>query len=119
MRLPFSVIADRVSSKAGAHALEMASALKNRARVGMGLVYKTSFDKAKPHQRGRGARIGLEASLRSSRDPRKLQPAGPDGRTTRPRNASRVAQASDVLQIPAFLCRQTDSAERCARDGGV
>jgi 2-dehydro-3-deoxyphosphooctonate aldolase (KDO 8-P synthase) len=87
----------------------MASALKEMTRrLGIGLVYKTSFDKAN-RTSGKSARgIGLDAALpifaeiRSSLD----LPVLTDVHEIE--HCAIAAQAVDVLQIPAFLCRQTD-----------
>jgi 2-dehydro-3-deoxyphosphooctonate aldolase (KDO 8-P synthase) len=92
-----------------AHALEMASALKEIAgRVGIGLVYKTSFDKANRTSAGSARGVGLKAALpvfAEIRDTLKL-PVLTD--VHEPDQCAALAEAVDILQIPAFLCRQTD-----------
>jgi 2-dehydro-3-deoxyphosphooctonate aldolase (KDO 8-P synthase) len=118
--LPLALIAGPCQLESRAHALEMASALKEiTARVGISLVYKTSFDKAN-RTSARGARgLGLEASLpifaeiRSSLGLPVLTDVHEIGQ------CARVAQAVDVLQIPAFLCRQTDLLVAAAETGRV
>ncbi|HWV54871.1 3-deoxy-8-phosphooctulonate synthase [Pseudorhodoplanes sp.] len=116
--LPLALIAGPCQLESRAHALEMASALKEMAhRIGIGLIYKTSFDKAN-RTSGKSARgIGLEAALpifaeiRSSLDLPVL---------TDVHDAAQcpvAAQAVDVLQIPAFLCRQTDLLVAAAQTG--
>jgi 2-dehydro-3-deoxyphosphooctonate aldolase (KDO 8-P synthase) len=87
----------------------MASALKEiAARVGIGLVYKTSFDKANRTSARSARGLGLDAAIpifAEIRDSLKL-PVLTDVHEAE--QCARTAQAVDVLQIPAFLCRQTD-----------
>ena len=118
--LPLALIAGPCQLESRAHALEMASALKEiAARVGIGLVYKTSFDKAN-RTSGKSARgIGLDAALpifAEIREKLKL-PVLTDVHDAA--QCARVAQAVDVLQIPAFLCRQTDLLVAAAKTGRV
>jgi 2-dehydro-3-deoxyphosphooctonate aldolase (KDO 8-P synthase) len=118
--LPLALIAGPCQLESRAHALEMASALKEiAAKVGIGLVYKTSFDKAN-RTSGKSARgIGLDAALpifAEIRDTLKL-PVLTDVHDAE--QCARVAQAVDVLQIPAFLCRQTDLLVAAAKTGRV
>jgi 2-dehydro-3-deoxyphosphooctonate aldolase (KDO 8-P synthase) len=106
---PFALIAGPCQIESRAHALEMASALKEIAtKLGIGLIYKSSFDKANrtsvSTQRGLGLDIGLEV-LAEVREKTGL-PVLTD--VHEPEQCARAAQAVDVLQIPAFLCRQTD-----------
>ena len=118
--LPLALIAGPCQLESRAHALEMAAALKEiAAKVGIGLVYKTSFDKAN-RTSGKSARgIGLDAALpifAEIRDKLKL-PVLTDVHDAA--QCARVAQAVDVLQIPAFLCRQTDLLVAAAKTGRV
>ena len=118
--LPLALIAGPCQLESRAHALEMAAALKEIAgRVGIGLVYKTSFDKAN-RTSGQSARgIGLDAALpifAEIRDALKI-PVLTDVHDAE--QCARVAQAVDVLQIPAFLCRQTDLLIAAAKTGKV
>jgi 2-dehydro-3-deoxyphosphooctonate aldolase (KDO 8-P synthase) len=96
----------------------MASALKEIAgRLGIGLVYKTSYDKAN-RTSAKGARgIGLEASLPIFAEIRTSLglPVLTDVHDAA--QCARVAQAVDILQIPAFLCRQTDLLVAAAQTG--
>lgn len=116
--LPLALIAGPCQLESRAHALEMASALKEIAgRLGIGLVYKTSFDKAN-RTSGKAARgIGLDAALpifaeiRSSLGLPVLTDVHEIGQ------CAIAAQAVDVLQIPAFLCRQTDLLIAAAKTG--
>ncbi|MEX2036352.1 MAG: 3-deoxy-8-phosphooctulonate synthase [Xanthobacteraceae bacterium] len=116
--LPLSLIAGPCALESRAHALEMASALKEiAARVGIGLVYKTSFDKAN-RTSGKSARgLGLEQALPIFADIRETLgvPVLTDVHVSV--QCARVAEAVDVLQIPAFLCRQTDLLVAAAETG--
>ena len=107
--LPLALIAGPCQMESRAHALEMASALKEIAgRVGIGLVYKTSFDKANRTSAGSARGVGLKAALpvfAEIRDTLKL-PVLTD--VHEPDQCAALAEAVDILQIPAFLCRQTD-----------
>jgi len=116
--LPLALIAGPCQLESRAHALEMASALKEMAgRLGIGLVYKTSFDKAN-RTSGKAARgIGLDAALpvfaeiRASLGLPVLTDVHEIGQ------CAIAAQAVDILQIPAFLCRQTDLLVAAAKTG--
>ena len=119
--LPLALIAGPCALESRAHALEMAAALKEiAARVGIGLVYKTSFDKANRTSRQERARHRARrgaADLR--RNPRHARHAGAHRRARAPSNARASREAVDVLQIPAFLCRQTDLLVAAAKTGKV
>jgi 2-dehydro-3-deoxyphosphooctonate aldolase (KDO 8-P synthase) len=119
-KLPLSLIAGPCALESRAHALEMAAALKEIAgRVGIGLVYKTSFDKANRTSVKSARGIGLDAALSifaEIRDTLKI-PVLTDVHDVE--QCARVASAVDVLQIPAFLCRQTDLLVAAAKTGKV
>jgi len=118
--LPLSVIAGPCQLESRAHALDVASALKEiAARLGIGLVYKTSFDKANRTSASAARGIGLEKALpifAEIRDSLGL-PVLTDVHDAA--QCADVAQAVDVLQIPAFLCRQTDLLLAAAATGKV
>ena len=118
--LPLALIAGPCQMESRAHALEMASALKEiAARLGIGLVYKTSFDKAN-RTSAKGVRgIGLEASLPIFAEIKSSLglPVLTDVHDAA--QCERVAEVVDVLQIPAFLCRQTDLLIAAAQTGRV
>jgi 2-dehydro-3-deoxyphosphooctonate aldolase (KDO 8-P synthase) len=118
--LPLALIAGPCVLESRAHALEMAAALKEiAARVGIGLVYKTSFDKANRTSVKSARGIGLDAALpilAEIRDTLKI-PVLTDVHDAE--QCARVALAVDVLQIPAFLCRQTDLLIAAAKTGRV
>ncbi len=118
--LPFTLIAGPCALESREHAFEMATALKEIAgRLDIGFVYKTSFDKAN-RTSARGARgLGLEAALPIFAE-LKLRlgiPVLTD--VHEPDQCAYVAEAVDVLQIPAFLCRQTDLLVAAAKTGRV
>src|SRR5213080_3580653 len=116
--LPLILIAGPCALESREHALEMASALKEIAgRVGIGLVYKTSFDKAN-RTSGQSARgIGLNAALPIFAEIRETLKLPVLTDVHEPAQCAQVAQAVDVLQIPAFLCRQTDLLVAAAATG--
>jgi 2-dehydro-3-deoxyphosphooctonate aldolase (KDO 8-P synthase) len=100
------------------HALMMARELKAiTSRVGLDFVYKSSFDKANrsSHEsfRGLGLKAGLDA-LRSVKEEMNV-PVVTDVHDIS--QVESVAEVVDVLQIPAFLCRQTDLIEAACRSG--
>ncbi len=117
--LPLALIAGPCQLESRAHALEMAAALKEIAgRVGIGLVYKTSFDKANRTSSKAKRGIGLDAALPIFAEIRTLKiPVLTDVHDAA--QCARVAPAVDVLQIPAFLCRQTDLLIAAAKTGKV
>ena len=118
--LPLALIAGPCALESRAHALEMATALKEIvARVGVGLVYKTSFDKANRTSAKSSRGIGLEAALpifAEIRDSLAI-PVLTDVHDAA--QCARIATAVDVLQIPAFLSRQTDLLVAAANTGKV
>ena len=116
--LPLALIAGPCVLESRAHALEMASALKEiAARLKIGLVYKTSFDKANRTSRDSARGMGLAQALPIFAEIReKLQlPVLTDVHEVA--QCAQVATAVDVLQIPAFLCRQTDLLIAAAQTG--
>jgi 2-dehydro-3-deoxyphosphooctonate aldolase (KDO 8-P synthase) len=101
-----------------AHALEIASALKEIAtRLGIGLVYKTSFDKANRTSLSAKRGVGLEEALPVFAEIRESLGLPVVTDVHEAAQCARVAEAVDVLQIPAFLCRQTDLLVAAARTG--
>ena len=119
-QLPLALIAGPCALESRQHAFEMASALKDIAgRLGIGFVYKTSFDKANRTSVQSRRGIGLDAALPIFADIRRNLgiPVLTDVHETS--QCEPVAQVVDVLQIPAFLCRQTDLLVAAARTGRV
>src|SRR6476659_8603335 len=118
--LPLALIAGPCALESRSHALEMASALKEIARkIGIGFVYKTSFDKANRTSAKSNRGIGLDGALPIFADIRQRfgVPVLTDVHETA--QCARVAEVADVLQIPAFLCRQTDLLVAAAATGRV
>jgi 2-dehydro-3-deoxyphosphooctonate aldolase (KDO 8-P synthase) len=116
--LPIALIAGPCALESRAHALEMAAALKEiAARVGIGLVYKTSFDKANRTSAASARGIGLKQALPIFADIREQLGLPVLTDVHEPAQCAVVAEAVDVLQIPAFLCRQTDLLVAAAKTG--
>src|SRR6516162_1216424 len=116
--LPLALIAGPCALESRAHALEMASALREIAgRLGLGFVYKTSFDKAN-RTSGRSARgLGLAAALPVFAEIRETLDLPVLTDVHESDQCAAVAEVVDVLQIPAFLCRQTDLLIAAAKTG--
>jgi 2-dehydro-3-deoxyphosphooctonate aldolase (KDO 8-P synthase) len=116
--LPLALIAGPCALESRAHAIEMASALKEiAARLGIGLVYKTSFDKAN-RTSAKGARgLGLAAALPIFAEIREKLAIPVLTDVHDAAQCALAAAAVDVLQIPAFLCRQTDLLIAAAATG--
>ena len=115
-----SLIAGPCALESRAHALEMSHALKEMAsRAGMGLVYKTSFDKANRTSATSGRGIGLELALPIFAEIRASVGVPVLTDVHERDQCAPVAEAVDVLQIPAMLSRQTDLLVAAARTGRV
>ena len=118
--LPLSIIAGPCQLESRAHALEMASALKEIAdEAGVGLIYKTSFDKANRTSASAARGLGLELAAPIFAEIRETYGLPILTDVHERDQCAAVAQAVDVLQIPAFLCRQTDLLVAAARTGKV
>jgi 2-dehydro-3-deoxyphosphooctonate aldolase (KDO 8-P synthase) len=116
--LPMALIAGPCALESRAHALEMATALKEiAARVGIGLVYKTSFDKANRTSANSARGIGLEQALPIFSEIRDKLKVSVLTDVHDAEQCKRAASVVDVLQIPAFLCRQTDLLQAAAKTG--
>lgn len=117
-RLPLALIAGPCALESRAHALEMASALKEiAARRKIPFVYKTSFDKANRTSAKSARGLGLNQSLEIFAEIRERLKVPVLTDVHEPAQCAPVAEAVDVLQIPAFLCRQTDLLVAAARTG--
>jgi 2-dehydro-3-deoxyphosphooctonate aldolase (KDO 8-P synthase) len=117
---PLALIAGPCQLESRQHAFDIAGALKEMAgRLGIGLVYKTSFDKANRTSISGKRGAGLGAALPVFADLRKELglPVLTDIHTEE--QCAVVAEAVDVLQIPAFLSRQTDLLVAAAATGKV
>ena len=117
---PFALFAGPCQMESRAHALEMATALKEIAhRLGLGLVYKTSFDKANRTSLSGRRGIGLDGALPVFAEIRETLGLPVVTDVHEPTQCAEVGKVVDVLQIPAFLCRQTDLLIAAARTGRV
>jgi 2-dehydro-3-deoxyphosphooctonate aldolase (KDO 8-P synthase) len=116
--LPIALFAGPCQMESRGHALEMASALKEiSGRLGIGLVYKTSFDKANRTSLGGKRGIGLDGALPVFAEIREALGIPVVTDVHEAGQCDRLAEVVDVLQIPAFLCRQTDLLVAAARTG--
>ena len=107
--LPLSLIAGPCVLESSAHAFDMAGALKDiTARLGVGFVYKTSFDKANRTSLRSARGIGLDKALAIFADLRERLGVPVLTDVHEPDQCATVADVVDILQVPAFLCRQTD-----------
>jgi len=117
---PLAVFAGPCQMESRAHALETATALKEiAAKLGIGLVYKTSFDKANRTSLAGKRGIGLEAALPILAEIRETLALPVVTDVHEVAHCAKVAPVVDVLQIPAFLCRQTDLLVAAAQTGRV
>ncbi|HWG78243.1 MAG TPA: 3-deoxy-8-phosphooctulonate synthase [Stellaceae bacterium] len=115
---PVALIAGPCALESRAHALEMSHALvEMTAKLGLGLIYKTSFDKANRTSIDSARGMGLEASLPILAEVRETYGCAVLTDVHAPEQCAAVAEAVDVLQIPAFLCRQTDLLVAAAETG--
>lgn len=115
-----SIIAGPCQLESREHAFEMASALKEMAaKAGVGLIYKTSFDKANRTSTSGKRGLGLEKSLQIFADIRSQLGLPVLTDIHEKEQCAIVAEVVDVLQIPAFLSRQTDLLVAAAKTGKV
>jgi 2-dehydro-3-deoxyphosphooctonate aldolase (KDO 8-P synthase) len=118
--LPLALIAGPCALESRAHAFDMAGALKEiTARLGIGLIYKTSFDKANRTSAASARGLGLDKALGIFADLRQQLGLAVLTDVHEPDQCAPVAEAVDILQIPAFLCRQTDLLIAAAKTGRV
>jgi len=116
--LPLALIAGPCALESRKHAFEMAAALKAvTGKLGLGFVYKTSFDKANRTSASSARGLGLEKALAIFADLREQLGISILTDVHEPGQCALVAKAVDVLQIPAFLCRQTDLLIAAAKTG--
>lgn len=116
----FALIAGPCQMETRDHAFDMAGRLKEITdKLGIGLVYKSSFDKANRTSLKAERGIGLEKAMEVFADLKKEFgfPVLTDIHTEE--QCAAVAPVVDVLQIPAFLCRQTDLLIAAAKTGRV
>ena len=118
--LPFVLIAGPCQIESEAHAFEMADALRGMARqAGVGLIYKSSFDKANRTSAASARGIGLAQGLGILAGVRERFGIPVLTDVHGPEQCGPAAEAVDVLQIPAFLCRQTDLLVAAGETGRV
>ena len=116
-KLPLAVIAGPCQLESRSHALEMAAALKAiAARRAIGLVFKSSFDKANRTSGAAKRGVGLKAALPIFAEIRDTLGLPVITDVHESSQCAPVAEAVDALQIPAFLCRQTDLLVAAAAD---
>lgn len=107
--LPFVLIAGPCAIESRDHALAVAGRLTEICRAqDVPLIYKSSFDKANRSSLASGRGIGMEEGLQILADVRETHGCPVITDIHEPHQAAPVAEAVDVLQIPAYLCRQTD-----------
>jgi 2-dehydro-3-deoxyphosphooctonate aldolase (KDO 8-P synthase) len=118
--LPLALIAGPCQMESRQHAFDMAGSLKEICgRLGIGLVYKSSFDKANRTSLKGKRGMGLSAALPVFAEIRKDLGLPVLTDVHERAQCAEVAEAVDVLQIPAFLCRQTDLLIAAAKTGRV
>ncbi len=118
--LKLAFIAGPCQLESREHALETAHALREIAeRLGIGLIYKTSFDKANRTSASTARGLGIEAALPIFAEIRESVGLPTLTDVHEAEQCARAAEAVDVLQIPAFLSRQTDLLVAAARTGRV
>jgi 2-dehydro-3-deoxyphosphooctonate aldolase (KDO 8-P synthase) len=115
---PFALIAGPCAMESRAHALETAAALTELCgRLGIGLIYKSSFDKANRTSAEAARGIGMNKALPIFAELRERFGCPVITDVHEAAQCAIVAEAVDVLQIPAFLCRQTDLLVAAAATG--
>ena len=115
---PFTLIAGPCAMESRAHAIETAEALSAMCRgLGVGLIYKSSFDKGNRTSLASPRGIGLAPALDVFAEIRERFGCPVLTDVHEPGQCASVAEAVDVLQIPAFLCRQTDLLLAAGRTG--
>ena len=118
--LPLVLIAGPCALESRAHALEVSAALKEiTTKLGIPLIYKTSFDKANRTALDSPRGIGMEEGLPILAEIREVRGIPVLTDVHAPEQCAPTAEAVDVLQIPAFLCRQTDLLVAAAKTGAA
>jgi len=119
-RLPMTLIAGPCAIESKDHALDMASALAEMtAKLGMGFIYKSSFDKANRTSLHSPRGLGIDQGLAVLAEVKKTIGCPVLTDVHLPDHCAEVGEVVDVLQIPAFLCRQTDLLIAAANTGQV
>jgi 2-dehydro-3-deoxyphosphooctonate aldolase (KDO 8-P synthase) len=116
--LPLAIIAGPCQMESRDHALEIAAALKEiTAGLGMSLVFKASFDKANRTSASSARGIGLGAAMAVFAEVKERLGLPVTTDVHEIEHCAAVAEVVDILQIPAFLCRQTDLLVAAAKTG--
>ena len=119
-REPLTIIAGPCQMESRQHALEMAHALKEAAaRLGIGLIYKTSFDKANRSSVNTARGVGIGQAMPIFAEVREVTGLPVLTDVHEIDQCAPAGEVVDVLQIPAFLSRQTDLIQAAARTGRV
>ncbi len=118
--LPLSIIAGPCQLESRQHAFDMAGALKELTNeLGIGFVYKSSYDKANRTSISATRGSGLDAAISVFGDLRKEMDIAVLTDVHTEEQCAIIAPHVDVLQIPAFLCRQTDLLVAAANTGKI
>ena len=116
--LPFALIAGPCQIESRAHALEVAAALRDlSAASGVPVIYKSSYDKANRTSATAARGVGMTTGLAILAEVRARTGLPTLTDVHAPEHCAPAAEAVDVLQIPAFLCRQTDLLVAAGRTG--
>lgn len=116
--LPFMLIAGPCVMESRDHILKMAEALKKLTdEKGVGFVFKASFDKANRTSVGGARGLGIDKGLKLFEEVKKTFNVPVITDIHDKDQCATVAEVVDILQIPAFLCRQTDLLEAAAKTG--
>lgn len=117
---PFVLIAGPCQMESAAHGMEMASALQEMTnKLGLGFVFKASFDKANRTSVNGKRGMGLEAGLQAFADIKAKLGCAVITDIHEPWQCAPAAEVMDILQIPAFLCRQTDLLLAAGKTGKI
>jgi 2-dehydro-3-deoxyphosphooctonate aldolase (KDO 8-P synthase) len=115
---PFTLIAGPCQIESRQHALDMAGALKDAsAAAGIELIYKSSYDKANRTSLAGQRGIGLDEGIEILAEVRETLGCPVLTDVHEPQHCAQVGAKVDVLQIPAYLCRQTDLLVAAAETG--
>ena len=115
---PITLIAGPCAMESRQHALEMSAALcEMTARLGLDFIYKTSFDKANRTSNSSPRGVGLLDALPVFAEVKETHGCPVLTDVHEPEQCAAAAEVVDVLQIPAFLCRQTDLLTAAGQTG--
>ena len=120
-KLPLAIIAGPCQIESREHAIFIAGKMVEiTKKLGVPYIFKASFDKANRTSINGARGVGLEEGMRTFAEIRKLYPDLPLLTDIHEREQCQIAaQYVDMLQIPAFLCRQTDLVVAAAKTGKV